>query len=113
MYKKTSGIIFILMFLTAGVAATLENPGAPEINLDSGSKKSVDFPHKKHQDILKDCSVCHSLFSKEKGIIRESIDSGSMKKKTVMKECRACHKKMKKEGKQTGPTACGKCHSGK
>jgi hypothetical protein len=56
----------------------------------------VSFPHKKHQEILKDCKKCHD---KGPGKIAE------LGKDWAHKTCKGCHTEMKK-----GPTNCKDCH---
>lgn len=60
------------------------------------SKGKVTFPHKKHQDMLKDCMKCHE---KGPGKIAE------MGQAWAHKVCRGCHATMNK-----GPVACSDCH---
>lgn len=57
---------------------------------------NVSFPHKKHQEALKDCKKCH-----EKG--PGKIEGFG--KDVAHKTCKGCHEEMKK-----GPTKCGECH---
>ncbi|AJE04210.1 cytochrome c7 [Geobacter pickeringii] len=57
---------------------------------------NVSFPHKKHQEVLKDCKKCH-----EKG--PGKIEGFG--KDVAHKTCKGCHEEMKK-----GPTKCGECH---
>jgi hypothetical protein len=57
----------------------------------------VKFPHKKHQEVLKDCKKCH-----EKG---PGKIEGFGKDMAHAKGCKGCHEEMKK-----GPTKCGECH---
>ncbi len=112
--KNTASALLAVLIIVFGTSAYAEvNKGAAEINLQSGNKKSVDFPHKIHQETLKDCTICHSIFPMEKGVILKKITDGSMKKKTLMKKCQACHRKLSKQGKKAGPTSCNKCHAGK
>lgn len=58
---------------------------------------AVVFPHKKHQDVLGQCRICH-----ENG--PRKID-GFDKVMAHGKGCKGCHEQMKK-----GPTRCGDCH---
>lgn len=60
------------------------------------SMGKVTFPHKKHQQMLKDCKKCHE---KTPGKIAE------MGKEWAHKTCKGCHTELKK-----GPTACKDCH---
>ena len=57
---------------------------------------NITFPHKKHQELLKDCKKCH-----EKG--PGKIEGFG--KDFAHKTCKGCHEEMKK-----GPTKCGECH---
>jgi opacity protein-like surface antigen len=56
----------------------------------------VTFNHKKHQEALKDCKVCH-----EKG--PGKIEGFG--KDLAHKSCKGCHTE-----KNAGPTKCGDCH---
>ncbi len=108
-------ILYTIVLAVAVFCSTTysgENTGAAEITISSGKKKSINFPHKTHQTVLKDCSICHDTFPKEQSSISKMIESGSLKKKQVMNKCKKCHKKMKKAGQKTGPTSCGSCHTG-
>jgi len=72
---------------TAFAADTIEFPA---------SMGKVTFPHKMHQEALKDCKKCH--------------ESGPGKiegfgKEWAHKTCKGCHAEMKK-----GPVKCGECH---
>jgi predicted CXXCH cytochrome family protein len=60
------------------------------------SKGKVSFPHKKHQEMLKDCIKCH-----EKG--PGKIDE--LGKDWAHKVCKGCHAEMGK-----GPVSCAGCH---
>lgn len=61
-------------------------------------KKGVKFPHKAHQEALKDCTKCHA-----------KVEGGKIEgfgKETAHKDaCKGCHSEMKK-----GPTSCKECH---
>jgi cytochrome c553 len=56
----------------------------------------VTFPHKKHQEALKNCKACH-----EKG--PGKIEGFG--KDWAHKTCKGCHAE-----KGAGPTKCGECH---
>lgn len=60
-------------------------------------KRGVKFNHKTHQELLKDCTKCHS--SAEGGKIE------GFGKDFAHKSCKGCHS----EGKK-GPTTCKECH---
>ena len=104
----------LLVFAAVSIAlssAPAQNKGAAEIKLPGGKRGPVPFPHHRHQDTLKDCQICHSLFPQKAGIIEELKAAGTLKKKQVMnKQCTKCHKEKKKAGIKTGPTTCAKCH---
>jgi len=57
---------------------------------------NITFPHKKHQELLKDCKACHA---KAPGKIEE------LGKDWAHKTCKGCH-----EEKKAGPTKCSECH---
>ncbi len=57
----------------------------------------VTFPHKAHQELLKDCQKCH-----------DSAAGGAISgfdKDMAHKTCKGCHTEMKQ-----GPVTCGGCH---
>ncbi len=110
-YRMLKGVVLTAAVFCFAVYAWA-NTGASDIMILAGKKKSVDFPHKTHQTVLKDCSICHAIFPKEAGAIQKMIGEGKLKKKQVMKKCQGCHKGMKKAGQKTGPISCGSCHSG-
>jgi hypothetical protein len=104
-----------MLMIAAGSPATsggsTENKGAAEIKLPGGTRGLVPFPHHRHQDKLRDCEICHSVFPQKAGIIKELKEQGELKKKHVMNTlCTKCHRQKKKEGIKTGPTTCAKCH---
>lgn len=57
---------------------------------------NVTFNHKKHQETLKDCKICH-------GDKTGKIEN--FNKDAAHKLCKGCH-----EEKKAGPTKCGECH---
>jgi len=57
---------------------------------------AVNFNHKKHQELLKDCKLCHD---KAPGKIE------GFGKDSAHKLCKGCH-----EAKGAGPTGCKECH---
>jgi hypothetical protein len=102
-----------ILFYTgiAGSGTDVENKGAEIILLPGGKMRDIHFPHRRHQDALGDCNICHDLFPQKLGSIVELKNQGKLKKKQVMQEhCIDCHKKMKSAGWNTGPTSCGRCH---
>lgn len=103
-------VVGILMAISIGVAA--QNTGAEKIVIDGGKPGNVSFPHKLHQDNLKDCNVCHGVFPEESGIIAKLKAEGKLKKQQVMNtQCLKCHKDTKNAGQPSGPTACASCHA--
>lgn len=108
--KKFLAALLILCFVgSAAVAA--KNQGGKEFKIDGGNKGDVSFPHHLHQDIIGDCNVCHSIFPKSKGAIKDHIAKKILKKKQVMKEsCLKCHKEKRNAGEAHGPIKCAACH---
>ena len=107
------GLVFLVvgLLLFAPLAIAGQNQGGEKFDLDGGSKGKVPFPHWKHQDTLKDCTACHTLFPKQKGAIQTEKAEQRLKSKQVMnKLCIACHRAEKKAGKPSGPTSCATCH---
>ncbi|MBF0378505.1 MAG: cytochrome c3 family protein [Desulfamplus sp.] len=101
-----SFMIFIASFVSAA-----ENRGGATLTVDGGSKGSITFPHKAHQDGLKDCNICHSTFPQELGVIKKLKDKKELDKKKVMNEvCLKCHKEYKAASKPYGPINCNGCH---
>ena len=112
-FKKTTklAVLLVLVIFTGAVVFAMPNHGKEEINIDGGKKGNIDFPHRIHQDTLGDCNICHAVFPKKAGIIKELKTQKKLKKKQVMnKTCLKCHRSMKKAGKETGPTNCSACH---
>lgn len=108
MVKKA--IIIGVSILSMAFAGTVFAAGQANITLKGGAMGDVHFPHKLHQDTLKDCKLCHKLFPMKEGAIQKGIADGKLKKKEVMKNCETCHKADKKAGKKAGPTSCKGCH---
>lgn len=106
MFKKAIIVgVSVLSVAFAGSAFA-----ADTMVLKGGSPGDVTFPHKMHQDKLKDCDACHKLFAKEAGSIEKAIAAGTLKKKDAMKACMDCHKADKAKGGAAGPTGCKECH---
>jgi len=108
-----------VLALLAGIAtggwiaasSAAENKGAEKIELNGGTKGKILFPHRRHQEKLDDCNICHSVFPQQAGIIEKLKADGKLKQKHVMnKLCTKCHRERKKAGQPTGPTTCTKCH---
>jgi flavoprotein len=79
-----------LTLFTAGTVMAADTITLPAKNGD------ITFPHKKHQELLKDCKLCH-----EKG--PGKIEGFG--KDWAHKTCKGCH-----EAKKAGPTKCAECH---
>jgi len=77
-------------------AADLAFAEGPETITLPAKMGNVTFPHKKHQEGLKYCKICH-----EKG--PGKIEGFG--KEIAHKTCKGCH-----EEKKMGPTKCSECH---
>jgi cytochrome c553 len=80
----------VLTLVTANLALAADTITLPAKN------GNVTFAHKKHQETLKDCKICH-----EKG--PGKIEGFG--KEFAHKTCKGCH-----EERKAGPTKCGECH---
>lgn len=110
-------IAMLAMAMAFFVAATVdtghEDQGPEHIDIDSGGKGLVSFPHREHQNNLTDCNICHQYFPMEQDAILRLKKDGQLKKKQIMKDlCIHCHKETKQAGKDAGPTSCNNCHTG-
>ena len=111
MTKRTAFIVILLGLLVSAVTVVSAENGAESMLLNGGKRGKISFPHRTHQDVLKDCKKCHDLFPQEPGVIDRLKKAGELKKKQVMNtRCVKCHKAMKKDGGKAGPTTCSKCH---
>jgi len=110
MLKKTLIVGASILSLALAGAAFAAGNGAETMVLKGGAFGDVQFPHKAHQDNLKDCDACHKLFPQEEGAIQKGIEDGKLKKKEVMNNCVSCHKETKAKGEASGPTSCKECH---
>lgn len=107
------GLVFLIagLLLFASPAIAGQNKGGENFDIDGGSRGKVPFPHWKHQDTLKDCNACHTMFPQQAGAIQSLQAQEKLKSKQVMnKLCIACHRTEKRGGKPHGPTRCGDCH---
>ena len=85
--------------IIAAVALTLMSAGmvlAADTMTLPAKNGNITFNHKKHQEMLKDCKICH-----EKGPGK----IGELGKDWAHKTCKGCHTEMKK-----GPVGCKDCH---
>lgn len=104
-------IVTALMSILPMAAANAANQGPAQIDIFGGERGKVPFPHAKHQDNLKDCNICHSVFPQETDAIKNLKAQGTLKQKKVMNlQCIKCHKQEKKAGKPHGPVTCSTCH---
>lgn len=113
-FTGISGLTVLLLAAASIAAAPGEtNNGSEEIMIDAGSKGSVFFPHRRHQETASiDCRTCHELFPKEPGSISRLKGEGTLKSKQVMKDlCISCHRETAKTGKPSGPRSCRVCHA--
>ena len=111
MQARTITIAIMCILLAVAIAAASQKTGAADMTLDGGKTGAVQFPHKAHQDNLKDCNICHDVFPQEKGAIDKLKAEGKLAAKQVMNtQCLKCHRDNKKAGKPSGPTGCTKCH---
>ena len=111
MKAKTVVLLIIAIILIVGISSAIENKGAENITLAGGKSGEVSFPHHRHQNVLVDCNICHSLFPQKKGIIEELKAQVKLEKKQIMnKLCTKCHREKKKTGEKTGPVTCTSCH---
>lgn len=79
-----------LMMFSAGAAFAADTMVFPAKN------GAVNFNHKKHQELLKDCKACH-----EKGLGKIE----GFGKDFAHKSCKGCH-----TDKGAGPVKCSECH---
>jgi hypothetical protein len=86
-------LVLAVTLILFGASAAL---AADTIVLPASMGK-VTFPHKVHQQKLKNCTLCHA--KKEGGKIE------GFNKDKAHKLCIDCHKKM-----SAGPTGCKDCH---
>ena len=85
--------------------------GAMDIQIAGGEKGNIHFPHLRHQEILGDCNICHSLFKQEPRSIKASKARGEVEKKQIMNTlCLKCHRAENEKGNKSAPTTCSKCH---
>lgn len=85
----------LALFLAATMVCAGSAWAADVVELPASMGK-VTFPHKKHQEMLKDCTKCH-----EQGP-GKIADLG---KEWAHKTCKQCHTDLGK-----GPTTCKGCH---
>ncbi len=89
--KKISAVV--AMFAVTAFAGAAFAADVIELPASFGT---VSFPHKMHQEKLKDCKKCHE------GAPGKIAGFG---KDWAHKNCKGCHTEMK-----MGPTKCKECH---
>jgi ribosomal protein S27E len=100
--------LVVSLFMTTAHAV---NRGPGNIDIFGGKSGKVPFPHAQHQDRIKDCNVCHSVFPQETGARKKLKEKGTLKPKKVMNlQCIKCHKHEKTAGNPHGPVTCATCH---
>ena len=110
--KLKTATIAILILSAAFVLGAAMNQGPEQIDINTGSKGWVPFPHRMHQNNLVDCNICHQNFPKEKGGILRLKTEGQLRSKQIMKDlCIQCHKSRRDGGKPGGPISCSQCHT--
>ena len=130
--------IFMCMFFSAALIIAADMP--EEIAMESDvysthTKPIIKFTHAKHaEDYSIGCAECHHDYQDGKNIWKQGdavlkcsgchseakkAKDVKMSKEEQMKKyhytaihanCKGCHTALKKEGKDTGPTTCTKCH---
>ncbi|HAO21040.1 MAG TPA: cytochrome C [Desulfobacteraceae bacterium] len=104
-------VVMIAAFSIAADKPAEPGKGPEKLTITVEKKGDVKLPHKLHQDVLKDCAVCHDVFPKKAGSINEMKAAGKLEKKQVMnKQCIKCHNDKKNAGVKSGPTGCTACH---
>jgi len=104
-------VVMIAAFSIAADKPAEPGKGPEKLTITVKEKGDVKLPHKLHQDVLKDCKVCHDVFPKKIGGINELKAAGTLAKKQVMnKQCIKCHNEKKNAGVKSGPTTCTACH---
>lgn len=104
-------LVATLWIPLTGPADGAENKGAEKIIISGGKRGDVSFPHRRHQDTLKDCNVCHVLFPQLPRSIHTQKEAGKLTNKQVMnKLCVKCHRAKRQAGDPSGPTSCNACH---
>ena len=68
--------------------------------LEGGSGGNVPFPHRRHQESLKEgCQVCHDTFPQKRGSIEAMKAEGKLESKQVMNRlCTGCHRQYRRQG---------------
>jgi cytochrome c-type protein NrfB len=109
---KAKLIIFLMLGFSIFSFATVvgQNKGAERIVIKGGKLGDVPISHHLHQNAIRDCNICHTLFPQVAGSIEKLKAEGKVKKKEAMDQCVACHKKQATTGGKALPTKCSECH---
>lgn len=108
---KTAFMLCVGCLMLGGVWTAADEMGAEQLNLYGGDRGDVPFPHRRHQERLADCNVCHAVFPRQQDSIKTMQAAGTLFPKAVMnKQCIKCHRAEKSAGNPSGPTTCSKCH---
>ena len=119
--KKKFSLLLVVVFLFSLVSFCVaqdkkqeekqSNKGAENLDLSGGNQGKVSFPHVLHQNNLKDCNICHSVFKQMPNSITDAKSKGELKPKQVMNTlCIKCHNEKKQAAEKSGPTSCNVCH---
>ena len=104
-------LAIVLVAIAVTLASAAASRGPESIEIYGGQSGKVPFPHAQHQNRIKDCNVCHSVFPQEAEAIRRMKEKGALKAKKVMNlQCIKCHKAEKQAGRPYGPVTCNSCH---
>lgn len=118
MRKIAALLAVVFMIVAAAAFVTASDTGPEKITIETVKEKKppVQFNHKAHQDMLKDCKICHHKM--EEGQTPKNCSECHKKeadgdtpefKKAMHNSCRDCHKKEAAAGKNA-PTKCKECH---
>jgi hypothetical protein len=80
-----AGLIAVMALAVAALAADM--PEKVTIKDCAATKGAVEFPHKAHLTVVKDCTKCHHT---EKGLTAETVA------KATVAKCGSCHVKPEK-----------------
>ena len=94
--KRLIVTLLVAAFVVVG-SFSLAAAAGPEVITFKASMGDVAFPHKMHQEKLKDCKVCHQgTPGKIEGFGKDwahKTCKGCHKEKGVSTSCKTCHKK--------------------
>jgi hypothetical protein len=135
MYRRritmTACLPLFLILMWTGTVSAEHHVGPADMVLETDKhKKTAQFPHRRHQEALQDCGLCHHAVSedgkqapyvvnmeikkcaachnKTSGVVTKKLLQGF--KEAAHAKCKGCHKKRRKEGLKAGPIKCTGCH---